>query len=259
MPKQLIYKLNIGAYKPDTIPMQRLSEYMSDLANLLGEASSVHFVELEEGSTILNVAVENEAIPKVEDRLAAFGRGEASDDLRKIFDSLDRRLAADNATGSLQAYVNNVPVSAVILEFPGCNRPKPIDYGVIKERGAVDGIPVSIAGRDKSKHAQLVDGSDVYTGITMSEELATKIMDSQCVFRKVIRLHGMGRWHRDEDGEWNLKSFKADDFEILDDTPLRETILQLREVSGSGWSKLDDPMDYLNRLRSEPDPDERLH
>lgn len=259
MPKQLIYKLKIGAFKPDTIPMQRLSEYMSDLAGLLGESNSVHFVKLEEGSTVLNALVENEAIPKISDRLASINHGEASEDLRKAFDTLDKRLASDNATGSLKAYFDTENDGAVVLEFPGCERPKPIDYGVIKERGALDGIPVSITGRDKSKHAQLVDGSTVHTGITMSEELAIKIMDEQCVYRKVIRLHGMGRWHRDEEGEWKLDGFKADDFEILEDTPLRETLLQLRAVPDSGWSEIEDPLGYLNNLRSDPESDERLH
>ncbi len=259
MPKQLIYQLKIGAFKPDTIPMQRLSEYMSDLAKLLGEPNSVHFVELEEGSTVLNARVESEAIPKISDRLASINHGETPDDLRKAFDTLDKRLASDNATGSLKAYFGTEQAGAVVLEFPGCERPQPIDYGVIKERGTLDGIPVSITGRDMSKHAQLVDGRTVHTGIDMSEELAIKIMDEQCVYRKVIRLHGMGKWHRSEEGEWKLNGFKADHFEILESTPLRETLLQLRSIPDSGWSDIEDPLGYINKLRGDPEPDERLH
>lgn len=260
MPKHLIYKLKIGAFKPETIPMQRLSEYMSDLAAILGEANSVHLRDLEEGSTVVNVLVETEAIPKVTGRVASIDRGEAPDDLRKAFDALDKRLAADNATGELVAVSDDAsPEGAIVLNFPGCERRKPINYGSIKERSSLDGIPVSITGRDASKHVQLIDGSTLHTRIDMNEALAIRLMDEKCVYRKIIRVHGTGRWHRDEDGEWVLDSFKADDFEILEDTPLRETLLQLRAVQGSGWSEVEDPIAYLHDLRSEPEPDERLH
>ena len=259
MPKHLIYKLKIGAFKPETIPMQRLSEYLSDLAEILGEANSVHLRDLEEGSTVVNVLVETEAIPKVTNRVQSISRGEAPDDLRKAFDTLDKRLAADNATGSLVAVSDIEQSGTVVLNFPGCERPKPINYGSIKERGTLDGIPVSITGRDASKHVQLTDGSTLHTRIDMNEALAIRLMDEKCVYRKVIRVHGMGRWHRDDEGEWVLDSFKADDFEVPEDTPLRETLLQLRSVQGSGWSEVDDPIEYLHDLRNESEPDERLH
>ena len=64
MPKRLTYRFTIGAYSPDTIPMARLSEYMGDLASLLGEKGAVHFEGTEEGSTVLKASVETEAIPK---------------------------------------------------------------------------------------------------------------------------------------------------------------------------------------------------
>jgi hypothetical protein len=44
------YRLKIDVYTPATIPMARLAEYMQEFAVLLGEAKSVHFVRLEEGS-----------------------------------------------------------------------------------------------------------------------------------------------------------------------------------------------------------------
>ena len=259
MPKQLIYKLKIGAYNPDTIPMQRLSEYMSDLAKLLGEPQNVHFKDLEEGSTVLNAVIETEAIPKVSGRIKSLELGNASEEVQKTFDRLDARLALDNASGSLSAVGDDEQPLAVVLQFPGISRPKPIDFGIIKERGILDGIPVSITGRDSTKHVQLADGDAVHTGISLSTDLAIKIMDEQCVYRKVIRLHGEGRWSREDSGDWKLEGFKAESFEVLDPTPLRETLLQLRNVAGSGWSDMDDPIGFLRDLRDDPDMDESLH
>lgn len=72
-------RFKIGAYTPDTIPMERLAEYMRDLAAMLGEPSAVHFVEMTESSTNIVHAVEFEAYAKVEARVESVRRGMASD------------------------------------------------------------------------------------------------------------------------------------------------------------------------------------
>ena len=40
------YRLKIDVFTPETLPMQRLSLYMAELAKLLGEPERVHFVEV---------------------------------------------------------------------------------------------------------------------------------------------------------------------------------------------------------------------
>ena len=124
MPKHLIYKLKIdGSYTPDTIPMQRLAEYMADLASLLGQPGNVHFDDVEEGSVLLAAAIDEPAIPKVMNRVVLHERGEAADDFAKAFAKLDKRLAEDNAIGSLDAYTDGEEVGATVLAFPGRDRP----------------------------------------------------------------------------------------------------------------------------------------
>ena len=250
MPKRLTYKFTIGAFNPETIPMSRLSEYMSDLAGLLGEPSHVHFSGIEAGSTVLHVAVDTEAIPKVAEGVKQVISGDVPDEIKKHFDALDIRLAEDNATGSLAACVDDDEAGAIVISFPGCEQPKPIDYGVIRERSTIDGVPFSIGGRDRTVHIQLLDGTKTYTGIDLSPELAIEISDAKCLLRKAVRLRGEARWHRNpETGEWDLKQFKVDGFEILNDAPLTETLADLRSVTGSGWADLDDPHPVLTDLR----------
>lgn len=256
MPKRLIYKFRIGAWNPDTIPMSRLSAYMSDLAALLGEDSSVHFSGLEDGSTVLRAEVETEAIPKVSDRVEGIRRGDVSGDVQKYFAALDRRLAEDNATGTLSAYPDDEG-GAVILQFPGCERPKPVDYGVVKERGSLDGVPVSIGGRDQTSHIILQDGDKTRSRIDLSREHAMELTDAKCLYRKTVRLNGVGWWHRTAAGDWELKRFRVDDYEILGDAPLSEVVGHLRSVQGSGWEDIEDPDTFLKELRS--DPNERPH
>lgn len=253
MPKRLTFKFTIGAFKPETIPMSRLSEYMSDLASLLGEPSSVHFSGIETGSTVLRVNVDTKAIPKVTRRVEQANSGVVPDEIKKHLDALDKRLEEDNATGSLAVYTDD-EVSSLVIAFPGCERPKPIDYGVIRERGTIDGVPFSIGGRDDTVHIQLLDGTKAYTGIDLSPGLAIKISDAKCLLRRAVRLHGEGRWQRNPDsGKWDLKHFKVESFEILKDAPLTETVAELRRVKGSGWADLEDPHQVLRDLREGED------
>lgn len=254
MPKQLIYKLKIdGSYERDTIPMQRLSEYMSDLAALLGEPTSVHFADLEAGSAVLAAAIDTAAIPKVMERVTAIGRGEAPDDLRKAFSKIDRKLAEDNAIGSLSAYPDQ-EAGAVVLDFPG-REGQTIDYGLVRQRGSIDGVPVTIGGQEKTAHVILEDRNRIYARINITRDQAKEI--APCLYSKVVRLHGMGSWRRDDDGQWQLERFRVDSFEILQDTPLREVLERVRSMPGSGWTDIDDPMSFLENLQSEPD--ERPH
>ena len=250
--ERLSYELRFNAFSPATIPMSRLAEYMADLAKILGEHTSVHFAALNAGSTVVQAVIDKEAIPKVVERINSWKIGKPPADLASAYKALDRRLFDDNAVGILTAFADDA-LGAEIIRFPGCERPKAIDYGNIRERGSVEGIPVSIVGRDATKHLQLSDGGKRYTGIYMSEALAIKIVDAKCLFRKVIRVQGTGRWQRDEDEQWQLLDFKAEDFEILDDSTLGDAIRRLRAIRGSEWTETEDPIRELQQLRGDDD------
>ena len=100
MKEQREYRFVIDAYRPDTLPMARLAEYMGELARLLGKVDQVHFVRLEAGSTVLVQRVEPEAAPDVKERLHALRQDNQPDDAAKAFTTLNRYLADDNATAS---------------------------------------------------------------------------------------------------------------------------------------------------------------
>ena len=63
------YRFEIDAYTPATIPLSRLSQYLSDLARMMGESASVHLSRVEKGSTVPIILVDWEAEPKVRERL----------------------------------------------------------------------------------------------------------------------------------------------------------------------------------------------
>ena len=90
------YTFQIKAYTPETFPMGRLAEYMQDLATLLGERASVHFVGLVQGSTGLVHRVDAEAVPKVERRVADLGSGVGAADVAKVFGRIEGKLIEDS-------------------------------------------------------------------------------------------------------------------------------------------------------------------
>ncbi|MBD7942144.1 hypothetical protein [Brevundimonas guildfordensis] len=234
-----------GPYKPTTIPMGRLAAYMAALAALLGEELSVHFDEVKEGSAILVAKVDEAAQPKVRGRMRNVRLGDAPQDARKAFRTLDDLLAADNATGRLTGGGDNV------IEFPGVTRPKPIKYGPVKQEGAVEGRIVRIGGTDDSIHIHLKDGAITLSAIETKPDLAKQL--GRYLFDSIVRLHGVGTWLRNEGGAWELKKFKADRFEVLDDTPLREVVNALRATPGNTWGDEEDPLVTLLSARTGPE------
>ena len=75
MKEQREYRFVIDACSPDTLPMVRLAEYTGELARLLGRLDQVHFVRLEQRSTVLVRSVEPEAAPDVRERLRSLRQG----------------------------------------------------------------------------------------------------------------------------------------------------------------------------------------
>lgn len=238
------YRLRIDAFCPDTLPMSRLAEYMAELARLLGEQDKVHFKKVEPGSAVLVTVVEASAAPKVDLRVRQVREGRGPAEALKAFRGLDDLLAKDNAIGTLTS-----ADGAEIIPFPGRTRAKPISYGPFNERGSLDGVVVRVGSKgDDLVAVELKRGDTVFSckaAVPLSEELAKH-------YRKgPIRVHGVGRWAREENRSWTMLRFEIESFEPLDDAPLREIIGRLHAVEGGAW---DDPSltDILG-LRRDPE------
>jgi len=241
-------RFKIDAWRPDTIPMARLAEYMAELAALLGNEKAVHFVRLDQGSVQLVHRVDVEDQPKVEARLEAMRLGEGPSDATRAFRRIDGMLADDNATGTL-AYDQD----AVVIEFPGKNRPKPIDYGSVTQASSVDGVPIKVGGRKDSVavHLQAPGLAGREYHCKASRSMARAI--AAHLFEATIRVRGPATWHREGDGTWTLKELTIKDFEVLDGTPMADVVEQLRAVTGNGWRKVADPLATLAAIRGDED------
>lgn len=95
------YRFQIDAYTPETIPLARLSQYLNDLARMMGESANVHLARIEKGSTVPVIRVDREAEPKVRERLRAVKFNEGPLEARKAYKEINRKLIQDNANAVL--------------------------------------------------------------------------------------------------------------------------------------------------------------
>ena len=240
----------IDAYSPATIPMAKLAEYMADFAALLGKENAVHFVGLEPGSTKLAARVEFEDLPKVTARLDDLRRGNPPKDAARAFDQIDARLANDNAIGRILVEGDDGATPTELLAFPGRDRPKAQTFGPFTQEGALDGLLISVGGKDETISLRLQNGETTYSKCETTRTLAREL--GRHLFEP-IRIHGTGRWMRETDGTWSLMHFRVHRFDVLAKDSLREAVTALRAVRGTGWHEIADPLAELDDLRNQKD------
>ena len=243
-PIRLSFK--IDAFTPTTLPMARLAEYMADLAKMLGERDSVHFVELKEGSAQIIHEVAHTAYPKIRERARAIAADDAPADAMAAYRALNARLAADNASGVYAP----VAGGADILPFPGVRAPKPTALRPVDQQGSIDGIVIGVGGRSvgHTKAPVIVDTGEAVIACEASRIIAKEL--GHHVFDAARRFHGVGTWERSESGGWVLKKFRILTHEELDVTPLTEIVRRLRAVP-SELSLLSDPLTAILSDRAE--------
>jgi hypothetical protein len=237
------YRFVIDAYTPDTMPMVRLSEYMHELSQILGEPGAVHFRRLERGSTALVSTIDREATPKVRSRVVSLRRGEAPKEVRVAYEGINRLLRADNAVGVLiERRKGATPTSALVIRFPGREEVHE-EFPAIRQQGSVDGIVTGIRGKDETIHVTLqAEGEQIsgfVTNKTIAKQLATKLFEP-------VRLFGRGRWMRDAEGNWSLLDFRIESFDALADVPLSTALADIRAIA-SEWT--DDAYKELDVIR----------
>jgi len=248
----------IDAYSPETIPMAKLAEYLTDFAALLGRENAVHFLGLETGSTRLAARVEFEDVPKVRARLQEILREHprriprrmtAPRDAARVFAQIDDRLANDNATGRIFVQDSEGAAEAELLSFPGRDRPRAQSYGPFTQDGSLDGVLISVGGKDETVPLRLQNGDVVHANCETTRAIAREL--GRHLFEP-IRVHGSGRWMREGDGTWTLRGCRVHRFDVLGKESLRESVSALRAVRGSGWKDVDSPLSELDDLRRDP-------
>ncbi|WP_201159895.1 hypothetical protein [Rhodoplanes elegans] len=228
----------IDAWTPSTIPMARLAEYMAQLATILGEANSVHFVKLKRGSTGLVHKVQPEAVQKVRERANAVRRGDAPRDALRAYEVVNKMLRDDNGVGALKE------ASSLIIPFPGREHQEE-RFSAIKERGTIDGEVLRVGGPHKWVPVLIESEGGAMSGCwadrATAKLLAHRLFES-------VRLHGTGKWSRSSEGRWLLQEFVIESFEPLNTASLSEALEAVRASDAFNDTSISD----LTFLRHGP-------
>lgn len=241
------YVFTIDAFRPDTLPMSRLAEYLAALAELVGSKAKTHFVRVDEGSAKLVHRIAFEEAPKVAKRLEEVRLAEAPKDAQRGYSRLDDLLANDNAVGELTG-----PKGELVIPFPGRLRPLPLTFASFWQSGTIEGEVVSIGGKDTTAHAILQDGGITYSGCSLNRELARQL--ARYLYAGKLRLFGRGKWERSPEGTWKLLEFKVDRFEALEEQSLSDTLTEIRNLSANEVG-----VDFYSELLAMRSPDQGGH
>lgn len=237
------YDFRIDVWKPDTLPMSRLADYLAKLAVLFGNKEHVHFMRVRKGSAIPEILVDESATPKVAARLKLVNTLEAPEDMVRVTRDINRMLRDDNAVGTIR-----LKGGAKIIEFPGRKTPL-AEEAIVYEFGELEGVVIKVGGKDETVPVMLEGEDGVYYRCSTGRETARKL--APYIFGQAVRIAGRGKWRRTEEQAWELESFDIMAFEPLDETPLADVITAMRAVEGSTWNELDDPQAEFKRLRGE--------
>ena len=247
MLKPYQYKFRIDAFRPDSIPMSRLAQYMSDIAEMLGSQSQVHFVKIEPGSMAIVKNVEYEAHPKVLKRIDQVRAKDAPELAQKAFVAINEKLKEDNASAELILPEEVSPANARILKFPGHKQIAQLAYGPFNQEGTLEGLLIRIGGLGDSVPVHLQEENDTIHMCEARREIAIKL--GPYYLKCPIRVSGTGRWFRNENGRWEMKTFRVSDFVPLKNEKLSEALDRIRSRKGR-LAIIEDPIAEVEEIRN---------
>lgn len=239
MPSHREFRLEISAgYTAETMPLTRLTEYLQELAAMLGDERHIHLVKVESASAVPVFQVDEQAADRVRDRASAVRRGTAPADAMRAYRNVNRMLKED------RGHATFFEGTAEIIPFPGAEALPEEPISGISQQGTLDGELEKIGGPREwvPVHLRTMDRESI-TGCFARKALVQEL--APLIYRPV-RLYGRGRWERSPDGRWTVERFLIDSFEPLDRAPLTGVIAKLRKIKGD-WS--DNPVAALNTLR----------
>jgi len=179
-------------------------------------------------------------VPEVRTRITAAREGIGEPNAIRGFTGLKELFYEDRTTGRIKEERHN------ILEF---KKPEALQYGtVVEDEGTLDGFVIRIGGKDQSAHVIIQDGEKTYACITTKPK-ARELREFLLEADKPVRLFGKGKWTRAANGTWELNEFKIRDHEPLNGDDLQQVLARMRQIPGSGWDKIDDPLGELDEIR----------
>ena len=222
----------IPAYTPETMPLDRLLQYLQQIGEVVGATSDMHLVRIDASSTKPVFHIPAPVAAEARERIAAVRSGNGTQVQRTAFDRIRRMVRRD---GGQPARLSDR--TGVILDFP----PAPEEIGAIsgvRQATCFDGALIRVGGVGDVIPVQMqsLDG-EVFSGFSAPRILAKDM--AQRLFEP-IRVAGIGNWDRSASGEWKLSKMLIQSYEPLNNESLEEVFRRLQAAPVTWPANTDD-------------------
>lgn len=238
-------RFHIEGTSPHEMPMGRLAEYLSELAALLGHKKQVHFLRVEQGSLPCVIEVEQKAESAIYSRVRRAAINKGPKEAVKANSQLRAMLKRDKFSADLKQETGDVVVS-----FPLAKDPKQETVGPFWEDGSLVGIVVRLGGIDETLPVHIVYEGRYYI-CNASRDIVKQL--GPRIWGNPVRVHGKGKWIRNEQGVWELQYFDIYSVEDLDETTLLNAVSKLRAIPNNALLSLEDPLSEMQKIRDGGD------
>ena len=232
----------IPGHTPETMPLNRLLEYLHEITHIVGESEKLHLVAVRESSCAPIFHTDVETALRVKANAEKVERGDGTKKQVDAYNNVRRMLRRDRVWD--RPALLRTPKSVVMTIAAA---PEETELSGIRQASSVDGALIKIGGAGEYASIQLQDlEGKIISGFTakraVAKELAHHMWDP-------VRLSGVGQWCRNDEGQWELERMQVHSFDPLMDESLSVTMGKLRAANVS-W-----PKDAIERLLSERDGD----
>lgn len=243
------YKFVIEGLKPDQIPVERLGQYLTQIARMLGIPNKMHLVDIEDGSAGLTFTIDKSFLPVAKKMEVKLREGTAPIRAKNAREKIAGMSEKDKTSAKLEGQDG-----AEIIKFP-MRQKKVVADRIIQDNGTFTGRLHQIIYRGKGRAGD--DTPAIVTLKTHRKEGMVKCHTNVAMARrmsdhlfKYVRVSGEGTWLFDRENlAWKLQKFVARDFiPLRDDETLTEFVDRVRGMTKE-WPA--DLMDTIYELRED--------
>jgi hypothetical protein len=238
-------RFRIEGTTPHALPMARLANYLSELAKLFGNKQHVHFLRVETGSAPCVIEVDQEYEEPV---LARIKNAELKRGPRDVV-TAGRALRAMLKKDALWAEFQREN-GEVVASYPLTTQKKQETFGPFWQDGSLDGMVVRLGGIDETLPVHLLYEGRAYicnAGRDTVKELGPYIWGNP------VRVHGRGKWYRNEQGIWEMMFFDIQRWEPLEASTLSDSIARLRAIPNNELRSFENPLEEMRKIRHGED------
>lgn len=237
------FMLRIKQRKPDGFPMNRIGEYITEFAALLGSENNPVFRGIKTASTGLKAYTSPERTPHCRARIKE-AKSDPESKPAKHLHLIEQMLSQDSIA---EAEMLDAKDNVIYVVFG--EKVQADDVIRLYQEALVDGVVTGLVGADETMHLHFRDQFDRDLKLNVrNETLARDLLKS---FRfGTVRIRARGTWIRHENG-WSPEASRCtvQSFEALDGAPLRQILNAAAKVKNNGWREMSEPIETWSNLR----------